>query len=95
MSATHFYLVLPHFLIPSAFPTISQDFYPVFPIRATFLAHLILFDLIILPLLSQYYPPAPCCETAVVYIRFEVFTAVTMKNAVFWDITPFGSCKNR
>jgi hypothetical protein len=26
---------------------------------------------------------------------FEVFTAVTMKNAVFWDITPYSSCKNR
>jgi hypothetical protein len=24
------------------------------------------------------------------YVRFEVFTAVTMKNAVFWDITPCG-----
>jgi hypothetical protein len=21
--------------------------------------------------------------------------AVTMKNAVFWDVTPCGSCKNR
>jgi hypothetical protein len=28
-------------------------------------------------------------------VRFEVFTAVTMKNAVFWDATPYGSCKNR
>jgi hypothetical protein len=28
-------------------------------------------------------------------IRFEVFTAVTMKNGVFWDVTPCGSCKNR
>jgi hypothetical protein len=28
-------------------------------------------------------------------IRFEVFTAVTMKNNVFWDVTPCGSCKNR
>jgi hypothetical protein len=28
------------------------------------------------------------------YIEFEVFTAVTMKNAVFWDVTPCGSCKN-
>jgi hypothetical protein len=28
-------------------------------------------------------------------VRFEVFTAVTMKNAVFWDVTPCGSCKNR
>jgi hypothetical protein len=27
--------------------------------------------------------------------RFEVFTAVTMKNGVFWDITPCGSCKNQ
>jgi hypothetical protein len=27
--------------------------------------------------------------------RFEVFTAVTMKNVVFWDVTPCGSCKNR
>jgi hypothetical protein len=25
----------------------------------------------------------------------EVFTAVTMKNGVFWDVTPCGSCKNR
>jgi hypothetical protein len=22
------------------------------------------------------------------YVRFEVFTAVTMKNAFFWDIKP-------
>jgi hypothetical protein len=28
-------------------------------------------------------------------VRFEVFTAVTMKNAVFWDVTPCGSCNNR
>jgi hypothetical protein len=27
-------------------------------------------------------------------VRFEVFTAVTMKNAVFLDVTPRGSCKN-
>jgi hypothetical protein len=26
---------------------------------------------------------------------FEVFTAVTMKNGVFWDVTPCGSCKNQ
>jgi hypothetical protein len=25
----------------------------------------------------------------------EVFTAGTMKNAVFWDVTPCGSYKNR
>jgi hypothetical protein len=28
-------------------------------------------------------------------VRFEVFTAVTMKNGVFWVVTPCGSCKNR
>jgi hypothetical protein len=30
-----------------------------------------------------------------VFVRFEVFTAVTMKNGVFWDVTPCGSYKNR
>jgi hypothetical protein len=29
------------------------------------------------------------------FVRFEVFAVVTMTNAVFWDITPSGSCKNR
>jgi hypothetical protein len=28
-------------------------------------------------------------------VRFEVFTAVTMRHAVFWDVTPCCSCKNR
>jgi hypothetical protein len=28
-------------------------------------------------------------------VRFEVITAVTMKNSVFWDVTPCGSCKKR
>jgi hypothetical protein len=27
--------------------------------------------------------------------RLEVFTAVTMKNGVFWDVTPCGSYKYR
>jgi hypothetical protein len=27
--------------------------------------------------------------------RFEVSTAVTMKNGVLWDVTPYGSSKNR
>jgi hypothetical protein len=30
-----------------------------------------------------------------IFVRFEVFTAVTMKNGVFWDVTPCGSCKNQ
>jgi hypothetical protein len=29
------------------------------------------------------------------HVRFEVFTAVTMKKGVFWDVAPCGSCKNR
>jgi hypothetical protein len=28
-------------------------------------------------------------------VRFEVFTPVTMKNGVFWDVMPCGSYKNR
>jgi hypothetical protein len=28
-------------------------------------------------------------------VRFEVFTKVTMKNSVFWDVTPCCSCKKR
>jgi hypothetical protein len=28
-------------------------------------------------------------------VRFEVFTAVTKKNGVFWDVTPCCFCKNR
>jgi hypothetical protein len=33
--------------------------------------------------------------TKEIVVRFEVFTAVTVKNGVFWDVTPCGSCKNR
>jgi hypothetical protein len=29
------------------------------------------------------------------HVRFDVFTTVTMKNAIFWDVTPYGSCKNQ
>jgi hypothetical protein len=29
------------------------------------------------------------------YVRFEVFTAVTTKNGVFWDVTPCGCYKNQ
>jgi hypothetical protein len=29
------------------------------------------------------------------YVRFEIFTAVAMKNGVVWDVTPCGSCNNR
>jgi hypothetical protein len=29
------------------------------------------------------------------YVSFELFTAVTMKNAIFLDVTPCDCCKNR
>jgi hypothetical protein len=29
------------------------------------------------------------------YVRFEVFTTVTMNNGVFCDVTPCDYCKNR
>jgi hypothetical protein len=28
-------------------------------------------------------------------VRFQVSMAATMKNGVFWDVMPCGSCKNR
>jgi hypothetical protein len=36
------------------------------------------------------FPP-----TTIVHVSCEVFIAVPMKNGVFWDVTPCGSCKNR
>jgi hypothetical protein len=33
--------------------------------------------------------------SGIIVVRFEVFTAVSMKNGVFSDVTPCGSCKNR
>jgi hypothetical protein len=55
---------------------------------------------------SKYWPTSVLKETEVfrwpielgnkwVNVRFEVFTAATMKNGVFRDVTPYGSCKNR
>jgi hypothetical protein len=41
------------------------------------------------------------CRSIYIYVArctsviFEVFTRATMKNGVFWDVTPCGSCKNR
>jgi hypothetical protein len=34
-------------------------------------------------------------EKKIKIVRFEVFIAVTMKNAVFWDVAPCRSCVNR
>jgi hypothetical protein len=39
--------------------------------------------------------PRVGCRDYIKIVRFEVFTAVTMKNCVFWVVTPCGSCKNR
>jgi hypothetical protein len=44
------------------------------------------------PALSAFWSDTVVCK---ILAEFEVFTAVTMKNAVFWDVTPCGSCKNR
>jgi hypothetical protein len=35
-----------------------------------------------------------CFLNILICVRFEIFIAVTMKNAVFWDIMPCGSCRN-
>jgi hypothetical protein len=29
------------------------------------------------------------------YVKIDAKETVTMKNGVFWDVTPCGSCKNR
>jgi hypothetical protein len=34
-------------------------------------------------------------QAVITNVIFQVLTAVTMKNVVFWDVTPFGSCRNR
>jgi hypothetical protein len=36
-----------------------------------------------------------CLASQTEVVRFDVFKAVTMKNGVFWDVAPCGSCKNR
>jgi hypothetical protein len=36
-----------------------------------------------------------CLNIPLRYVRFDVFMAANMKNAVFWDVTPCGSCENR
>jgi hypothetical protein len=34
-------------------------------------------------------------EKIITFVRFKVFTVVTMKIAVLWDLTQCGSCKNQ
>jgi hypothetical protein len=38
------------------------------------------------PLLNPSYMPGSDVTSKEAHVRFEVFTAVTLKNAVFWDI---------
>jgi hypothetical protein len=46
---------------------------------------------------AECQKPFPCSATDGTWfcLRFEVFTAATMKNGVFWDVMSCGSCKNR
>jgi hypothetical protein len=46
------------------------------------------------PEVSQHEPKKHSCVTGdrILVVRFEGFTAVIMKNGVFWDVTPCGSC---
>jgi hypothetical protein len=37
------------------------------------------------------YTDACIRMTFIHIVRFDVFTAVTMKNGAFWDVTPCGS----
>jgi hypothetical protein len=42
-----------------------------------------------------YTLPSRGAVTKLILVWFEVFTTVTMKNAVFWDVAPCRSCVNR
>jgi hypothetical protein len=46
-------------------------------------------------LFDQFYAMYASLRAVNSCVRFDVFTAVTMKNGVFWDVTSCGSCKNR
>jgi hypothetical protein len=39
--------------------------------------------------------PSKAIYIKYLFVRFEVFTPVTMKNAIFWDVAPCRSCMNR
>jgi hypothetical protein len=45
--------------------------------------------------LSVTFDYCKCKYYTFASVRFEVFTAVTTKNAVFWDVALFKSCVNR
>jgi hypothetical protein len=104
-------LGLPGGLLPSAFPTsILYTVLPIratYPAHLILL-HLIILIILgqVMKLLNVPLSPTschfislqssiPCSQTPSVYVRFEVFTAVTMKNDLFWYVEPCRSCVNR
>jgi hypothetical protein len=71
-----------------------------------FLLHYFLFSHVLpCPLVLIFYDLSQCYISLVVmglvyqtnahHVRLKVFTAVTMKNAVLWDVAPFSSCVDR
>jgi hypothetical protein len=48
-----------------------------------------------LHLVGSEFNPKSDMWTDHFFVRFEVSMVVTMKNGVFWDVMPCGSCKNR
>jgi hypothetical protein len=53
------------------------------------------FDLLIAMAVWKIYCTARLVMVNGRYVGFEVFTALTMKNAVFWDVVLCGFCKNQ
>jgi hypothetical protein len=47
--------------------------------------------MVVMAMLGSYGLATCYSQTQKVTVRLEVFTAVTMKNGVFWDVTPCGS----
>jgi hypothetical protein len=39
----------------------------------------------------QIFSSAPCSQKPSAYVRFEVFTALAVKNVVFWDVVLVGA----
>jgi hypothetical protein len=50
---------------------------------------IVVIALVFFPVMNVLYMKIKCNS-----VRFQGFTAVTMKNGVFWDVTPCGSCKS-
>jgi hypothetical protein len=44
---------------------------------------------------STFFRNVGSYKKTFVFLRFEAFAVVTMKNSIFWDVTPCGSCRIR